>query len=62
MRSSPSKKKMKLGVVGVELDSSEQDSDQEDGKASKYQPKVLGRVFEQMKFEHKATIGKGVQT
>jgi hypothetical protein len=53
---------MKLGVVGVELDSSEQDSDQEDGKASKYQPKVLGRVFEQMKFEHKATIGKGVQT
>jgi hypothetical protein len=22
----------------------------------------LGRVFEQMKFEHKATIGKGVQT
>lgn len=54
----PSKKKMKLVVESYSL---KQDSNEEEGRASKYQPKVLGRVLERMK-ECKAIVGKGMQT
>jgi hypothetical protein len=45
----------------VESNSLKQDSIEEEGRAFKYRPKVLGRVLKRMK-ECKAIVGNGVQT
>jgi hypothetical protein len=57
----PSKKKMKL-VVGVESNSSYEDSE-DSSKTYKFQPKVLRKVLEKMKeINTTRTMGKGVKT